>query len=82
MRCVFLSCGRGFSACTSSDKATCQNLFGQALREIAYLSTLRIAERITDIDWTRTEEDIEKLDVDWEWLKRLITITESHKKLP
>jgi len=50
------------------------------LRGIAYLSALRVAERITDIDWARTEEDIEELDVDWEWLKRLIT--GSHKKLP
>ena len=31
VRCVFLSCSRGFSVCTSSDKATRQNLFGQAL---------------------------------------------------
>jgi len=42
------------------------------LRGIAYLSAERIADKITDTQWARTDEDIEELDVDWNWLQTLI----------
>lgn len=41
------------------------------LRGIAYLSAKRLANKITDAVWAHTEEDIEELDVDWNWLHTL-----------
>jgi len=42
------------------------------LRGIAYLSAERLANKLKDTQWANTDEDIEALDVDWNWLQTLI----------
>ena len=39
------------------------------LRGIAYLGAERLADKITDAQWAQMKEDIEKLEVDWSWLR-------------
>jgi HEAT repeat protein len=41
------------------------------LRGIAYLSAKRLANQITDTRWAHLKEDIEELEVDWNWLHTL-----------
>ena len=41
------------------------------LRGIAYLSAERLANKITDVQWAHAQEDIEELEVDWNWLHSL-----------